>query len=140
MNGGLGTRWHAAEYNILRGLREFGLPDVFRKMHGYDEASVAEWSWRNRRYDHFFASRHLKTISCQYLHNFRMQGLSDHSPIELDFRDGDTESAANSSQRLGISTAALSYSLEIPRDNHLILPSCDTEPVMNMSNEERIKN
>ncbi len=83
--------------------------------------------------------RHQISRPCQYLHNLRMQGLSDHSAIEVDLRDGDTESAANSSQRLGISIAALSYSLEIPRDNHLNLPSCDMEPVMNMSNQERIR-
>lgn len=91
-----GDRWDAAERHVLVGLTPFDLPDVFRTLHGY---GVAEWSWYwkgrgrciGRRFDHVFASRRLHAVRCQYLHAFRETGLSDHSPIEVDFSPGYAE-------------------------------------------------
>lgn len=38
-----------------------------------------------RRFDHVYASRNFRPVSCQYLHELREQGLSDHSPVEVCF-------------------------------------------------------
>jgi hypothetical protein len=38
-----------------------------------------------RRFDRVFASTALNARGCRYLHEFRQKGLSDHSPIEVDF-------------------------------------------------------
>jgi exonuclease III len=88
-----GERWDQAERNVLVGLAEFDLADVFRSLHGY---GVQEWSWYwragsrriGRRFDHVFASACLNAINCHYLHDLREMGLSDHSGIEVDFAFG----------------------------------------------------
>jgi endonuclease/exonuclease/phosphatase family metal-dependent hydrolase len=88
-----GDRWDAAERSVLAGLAAFGLPDVFRTLHGYD---VEEWSWYwkgrhqriGRRFDHVFASPQLHAVQCYYLHAWRETGLSDHAPLEVHFAPG----------------------------------------------------
>jgi exonuclease III len=85
MNHGTGERWHAGEHGLLRPAG--GGIDVFRALHGY---SVREYSWFNRngvgrRFDHFICSLELNPTSCRYIHELRLQGLSDHSPIEACF-------------------------------------------------------
>jgi exonuclease III len=83
-------RWDRGERNVLTGLAEFDLPDVFRMLHGYD---VQEFSWYwhgkwrqiGRRYDHIFSSRSLHAVRCGYLHDWRQKGLSDHAPIDAYF-------------------------------------------------------
>lgn len=83
-------RFDLGERNVLKGLAEFNLPDVFRALHGY-EVEEFSWFWKGkgrrigRRFDHIFASRDLKEVRCEYLHSLRERGLSDHSPIEADF-------------------------------------------------------
>lgn len=85
-----GERWDRAERNILHGLKEFDLSDVYRSLYGY---AVTDFSWyvaqktrgTGRRFDHVFASHSLNPIHCGYLHAFREGGLSDHSPIEAVF-------------------------------------------------------
>lgn len=87
------TRWDQGERCVLEGLRAFDLPDVFRSVRGY---GVDAWSWRflgrgrktGRRFDHVFASAALRPIACDYLHDLRRQGLSDHAPIEAVFAPG----------------------------------------------------
>ncbi|WP_157465550.1 endonuclease/exonuclease/phosphatase family protein [Cellulomonas sp. Leaf395] len=82
-------RWDAAERSVMLGLAEHDLPDVYRALNGY---SAAEASWValrrgrqwGRRYDHIFASSALTATACRYLHDWREQGLSDHSAIEAD--------------------------------------------------------
>jgi endonuclease/exonuclease/phosphatase family metal-dependent hydrolase len=72
------------------GLRDFDLPDVYRELHGY---GVQESIWlmvrkgrtTSRRFDHIFASRRLSAISCEYVHDLRENGLSDHSAIKARF-------------------------------------------------------
>jgi exonuclease III len=75
-----------AELSIFRDLARFGLPDVYRALHGY---ARQEFSWygqiRGYRLDHIFASRSLNPVACHYLHDFRTAGLSDHAPIEARF-------------------------------------------------------
>lgn len=86
--GKVGTRWDAGERNVLQGLADFGLKDVYRFVHGYQ---TQEFSWyaRNhagRRFDHIMASPSLLNgVQCRYIHSLREQGLSDHSAIIADF-------------------------------------------------------
>lgn len=83
-------RWHAAERATIVGLREYDLEDVFRLLHGYQRV---DYSWvlrrkgkeTQRRFDHIFAAAALRAVSCEYLHDARKVGLSDHSPIEAVF-------------------------------------------------------
>lgn len=84
--------WYNAEMNVLCGLAEYDLVDIFRKLHGY---RAREYSWcpdrgpedvpKCKRYDHIFASMRLNPTACWYLHNLRGQGLSDHSAVLADF-------------------------------------------------------
>jgi exonuclease III len=86
-----GKRWDAAERNVLLGLKEFDLSDVYRSLYGY---TVQDYSWYTnnkgvrigRRFDHVYASQALNPVSCRYLGSLREEGLSDHSPIEVEFR------------------------------------------------------
>jgi endonuclease/exonuclease/phosphatase family metal-dependent hydrolase len=93
IRGQPGHRWDEAERRVLTGLGAFGLPDSFRALHGY---GVAAFSWvarrgtaiAPRRFDHVFASPVLGVRSCEYVHEWREHGLSDHSAIETTFDDG----------------------------------------------------
>ncbi|MDF1503849.1 endonuclease/exonuclease/phosphatase family protein [Roseisolibacter sp. H3M3-2] len=90
VRGGPGAAWDAGERRIMTDLATWALPDVFRQLHGY---AVQEASWllrrgdtvRGRRFDHVFASPTLVPQRCVYLHELRERGLSDHSPVEVDF-------------------------------------------------------
>lgn len=83
-------RQATAERNILVGLSDYDLRDVYRTLQGF---TPQEHSWvaynRGRafgfRLDHILASRSLNPQECRYLHPFREDGLSDHSPIEAVF-------------------------------------------------------
>lgn len=88
---GDGERWDAAERNIMTGLGKHDLPDVYRMLHGWEARGFSWYPIRKkaevpgRRFDHVFASRLLKAARCRYLGDARLNGLSDHSPIEVDF-------------------------------------------------------
>ena len=64
--------------------------DAYRTLHGYRRQ---EFSWFlrrgatqvGRRFDHVFCSQNLKLSRCEYLHELRDAGLSDHAPLEVDF-------------------------------------------------------
>ncbi|MEM7342778.1 MAG: endonuclease/exonuclease/phosphatase family protein [Chloroflexota bacterium] len=85
-----GARWDQAERGPLEGLAAFDLGDVYRRLNGY---KVQDYSWyaKNRgrmfgfRLDHIFAAESLNPVACQYLHELRETGLSDHAPLEADF-------------------------------------------------------
>jgi exonuclease III len=91
MRGGTGPRWDAAERGDLAG----NLKDVFRTLHGF---GVDEGSWfltRGgktvvRRFDHIMVPDGIGAIQCEYRHEWRLAGLSDHSAIEtvLEFGEG----------------------------------------------------
>lgn len=86
--GAWGARWDRGERQMLTGLAEYNLVDVFRALHGY---SVQAFSWypsrgRGFRLDHLFASRGLHPATCDYLDSFRTCGLSDHAAMLADFR------------------------------------------------------
>jgi exonuclease III len=86
-----GPGWDEAERDILTGLARWDLPDVYRLLHGYGTRDFS-WYWVGkekrigRRFDHVFASSALNPVECSYLHAFRKNGLSDHSPIEVIFQ------------------------------------------------------
>ena len=93
IRGGPGSRWDAAERDLLIGLGEIGVRDLFRKLASY---SIVEGSWAPRknavlrRFDYIFASSDLEATRCEYLHDPRHQGLSDHSALDADvFFDAD---------------------------------------------------
>jgi endonuclease/exonuclease/phosphatase family metal-dependent hydrolase len=88
--GGSAEEWEKAEASVLVGLRESDLSDVFRGVNGYRlPAFSVEMRHGNtitrRRFDHILASASLRPASCEYLHDFRERGLSDHAPIEAVF-------------------------------------------------------
>ena len=87
--GGSGNRWDQGERNILEGLREFNLSDAYRRIHSIPKKGYSFVLERRgkivakRRFDHFFLSKELEIKSVEYLHKYREDGLSDHSPLEL---------------------------------------------------------
>ncbi len=90
VRGRPGGEWDTGERQVLTGLADFDLADVYRLLHGY---APVETSWVlkqagrevGRRFDHVFASRELLPLACEYLHDVRLSGLSDHSAIEVIF-------------------------------------------------------
>lgn len=86
-----GRDWDAAELDVVPGLRDVGYRDAYRTLHGYESRSPS-WTWRviaghdgGWRLDHIFLSAPLLPLACQYHHEWREQGLSDHSALEADF-------------------------------------------------------
>jgi exonuclease III len=82
-----GERWDAAETALLTGLG--GMVDVFRALHGWERRELS-WAWprfprSGYRLDHLIASPELGFTRCEYLHDLRAEGLSDHSALEADF-------------------------------------------------------
>jgi exonuclease III len=80
-------RWDAAERAIVADLADWDLHDAFRSLNGYERGDVS-WVFHTRarrkaghRLDHVLASRSLRPVWCDYLHEWREAGLSDHSPL-----------------------------------------------------------
>jgi len=62
-----------------------GWSDAFRALRGYE---FCDWSWKagrgtkpGYRLDHILLSPHLKSVECDYDHDVRNDGLSDHSAM-----------------------------------------------------------
>ena len=90
--GKRGNAWDTGERSVVEGLAKYNLSDIFRLLNGY---KVEEFSWilkrrgkiiARRRLDHIFASKALHPVKCRYIHEFRLNGLSDHSAIEGIFK------------------------------------------------------
>ena len=82
-----GDRWDSAELGVVPGLRELGFVDAFRTVHGYGSKEPS-WVWRHGggwRLDHVFAAG-LEVEAAVYHHDWRDDGLSDHSALEADLR------------------------------------------------------
>ena len=84
-------RWDAAERSLLVGLEDWDLSDVFRALNGYGRRDLS-WVLHTRarrkhahRLDHILASRSLRAGYCDYIHEWREAGLSDHSAMEAIF-------------------------------------------------------
>lgn len=98
-DGEVADMWVEAEWNILRGLEDEGMVDVFRDLHGYGERDILDVSHatqtedplavppadvEGKRFDHMIASRDLNPQECWYDHDgFR---YSDHAPLSTEFR------------------------------------------------------
>jgi exodeoxyribonuclease-3 len=74
------------EYDFYNSLAAAGLTDVYRRLH----PSAADHSWFGRsglgyRFDHAFVStpHRAQVHACDYLHEPRRQGLSDHAAMTL---------------------------------------------------------
>ena len=87
-----GPEWDDAELGIVPRLRELGYEDAFRSLHGYSKREPS-WTWRRIaghdggwRLDHLFVSDELQPVAAVYHHDWREQGLSDHSALEVDLR------------------------------------------------------
>jgi exonuclease III len=85
-----GEEWDAAELGVVPGLRDLGFHDAYRTLHGYASPSPS-WTWKRIaghnggwRLDHVFVSQELAPLACDYHHDWREQGLSDHSALETD--------------------------------------------------------
>ena len=89
--GDLSERWKTAERNILTGLDDIGMIDVFRSIHGYGDLDTLAISHptgnsdtsMGKRFDHLIASRSLNPEDCFY----DEVGLecSDHAPLVATF-------------------------------------------------------
>lgn len=84
-----GERWDRAELALIRGLEECGLRDAFRALHGYERREVS-WEWPRwgggYRLDHLIVSAQVSVTICEYRHEWRADGLSDHSPLVAELR------------------------------------------------------
>ncbi len=77
----LGERHDRAELSIVPGIEEHGYVDAFRVTHGYSRRDRSWMYGRVRmgwRLDHIFV-RGLEVTDCDYRHDWREHGLSDHS-------------------------------------------------------------
>jgi exonuclease III len=82
-----GERWDGAELGVVPGLRELGFSDAFRAVHGY-ASKEPSWVWRHGggwRLDHVFVAE-AEVVAATYHHDWRDDGLSDHSALEADLR------------------------------------------------------
>ena len=86
-----GERWDRAERSLVHGLRERGWVDAFRSLHD-DGERHASWTFSNNRggwrLDHVLVSG-LRPVAAAYAHDWRLAGLSDHSPLVVDLEGAD---------------------------------------------------
>ena len=84
-----GERWDAAETALVRGLEPFGYRDAFRALNGF-EAREPTWEWPRwgggYRLDHLVVSGTVEVGACRYAHDWRREGLSDHSALVAELR------------------------------------------------------
>lgn len=79
-----GERWDRAELALIRGLEPYGFRDAFHARHG-NERSEPSWEWPRwkggYRLDHLLVSKQIQVEDCHYEHQWRRDGLSDHSAL-----------------------------------------------------------
>lgn len=79
-----GERWDVAELALIKGLEDYGFQDGFRALHGFAQREPS-WVWQRwgggYRLDHLILSAEVRAPVCGYLHQWRDEGLSDHSPL-----------------------------------------------------------
>jgi exonuclease III len=84
-----GERSDAAELALIKGLEDRGFRDAFRSLHGLEQREPS-WVWQRwgggYRLDHLIVSREVEVPVCGYLHQWRDEGLSDHSPLVAHIR------------------------------------------------------
>jgi exonuclease III len=84
-----GERHDAAELLLIQDLPRLGWSDAFRALHGYKRRDRS-YMFVNQRFgwrlDHILASPPFAPTACEYLHEWREGGLSDHSAMWADLR------------------------------------------------------
>jgi exonuclease III len=84
-----GERWDTAELALVKGLEDHGFRDAFRSLHGLERREPS-WVWQRwgggYRLDHLITSDQVEVKVCGYLHEWRDEGLSDHSPLVAHLR------------------------------------------------------
>jgi exonuclease III len=79
-----GERWDQAELALIRGLEPYGFRDAYRLVHGYERRELS-WEWPRwpggYRLDHLVVSAAVAVEGCRYEHQWRREGLSDHSAL-----------------------------------------------------------
>jgi exonuclease III len=77
-----GERHDLAELLLIEELPARGWKDAFRALHGYG-ARDRSYMFANRKFgwrlDHIVVSPGIEPVACEYVHEWREQGLSDHS-------------------------------------------------------------
>jgi endonuclease/exonuclease/phosphatase family metal-dependent hydrolase len=98
-----GERWDTAELALIKGLEAHGFRDAFRSLHGLEQREPS-WVWQRSgggyRLDHLIVSREVHVPVCGYLHQWRDEGLSDHSPLVAHIQWPDEEQARAPGARL----------------------------------------
>ena len=84
-----GERHDAAELLLVQELPRRGWADAFRALHGYERRDRS-YMFANRKFgwrlDHILSSPPLRPVACEYVHEWREAGLSDHSAMWADLR------------------------------------------------------
>ena len=83
--------WDNTVNELFEGEQQHGMRDLFRLFHGYEHEAYSHERGKDTnktpcRYDHIFGSQHFKVSSCEYLHRFREEKVSDHSPLVTELR------------------------------------------------------
>lgn len=96
--GEIAELWVEAEMNILRGLEDKGMVDVFRNQHGYGDLDILDVSHatqtedplavppaevEGKRFDHMIATTDLNPQECWY--EYEGFTSSDHAPLVAEF-------------------------------------------------------
>jgi exonuclease III len=84
-----GERHDVAELLLIEELPRRGWSDAFRALHGYGRRDRS-YMFANRKFgwrlDHILASPPFQPVACEYVHEWREQGLSDHSAMWAQLR------------------------------------------------------
>jgi endonuclease/exonuclease/phosphatase family metal-dependent hydrolase len=84
-----GERHDIAELLLIEELPRRGWSDAFRALHGYERRDRS-YMFANRKFgwrlDHIVASPPFEPVACEYVHEWREAGLSDHSAMWADLR------------------------------------------------------
>ena len=79
-----GERWDRAELALVQNLVvAHGWRDAFRTVHGYGRKEVS-WAWPHGggwRLDHVLVSPEIEPVAAEYVHEWRLTSLSDHSAL-----------------------------------------------------------
>jgi endonuclease/exonuclease/phosphatase family metal-dependent hydrolase len=79
---GTGEEWDAAVRWFFEKRDDHGLRHAFWDASGYGSMEPSHVSRGNPRwFDHIFVSKGFQVESCEYLHDVRLKGLSDHSAL-----------------------------------------------------------
>ena len=84
-----GERHDRAELLLIAELPRRGWSDAFRVLHGYS-ARDRSYMFANRKFgwrlDHILLSSELEAVACEYVHEWRENGHSDHSAMWAEAR------------------------------------------------------